>query len=94
MGGGDSPDISGMLGLVSAFDDLGCTYAPVLGQDPAAAERIRFRMLVAEFLGVGRAKAGSLAAAGGLFLERDWMLENERYRGNSLECLADAENLK
>lgn len=86
-GGMDFEYPQGMLGMVSAMDELGCTYRPVLGNDPAARERAAFRSLVAEFLQQGRAKPGDAQYASGLFLERDWMIENERYHSNHLELL-------
>lgn len=85
-----SPDFEyprGLLGLVSAMDGLGCTYRPVLGREPAAAERKRYRALVAEFLGGGGAGPEDAKSAARLFMERDWMIKNERYHDNYFECI-------
>jgi len=86
-GKGKAGDVSGMLGLNPVMDGLGCTYEPFMGEDPAAAERARFRSVVAEHLGAGVSGAASGAAAQNLFLERDWMLANERNSTDYLECL-------
>jgi hypothetical protein len=78
---------AGLIGMVSSFDPLGCTYKPVLGVDPAAGERAAFRSLVAEFLGAGPARTESAPYASELFKERDWMIHNERYPDNYLEFI-------
>jgi ADP-heptose:LPS heptosyltransferase len=66
----------GLLGLASTLDPLGCAYIPVLGQDPYADERQALRALAAEHLGQGYAGDLGPDAAGRLFSERDWMLDD------------------
>jgi ADP-heptose:LPS heptosyltransferase len=87
MGSQDFEYPRGLLGLVSAMDGLGCVYRPVLGDDPAAGRRAKFRALAAEFLGEAKARPEDADLAPELFLERDWMLMNERYHYNYLEYI-------
>ena len=77
----------GLLGLVSVLDPLGVTYRSVMGQDPWAEKRLKFRALVAEFQGAGMSGPLDPDFAGQFFQERDWMLENESNPDNILELL-------
>jgi len=77
----------GLLGLVSALDPLGVTYRPVMGQDPWAKRRLKFRSLVAEHQGMGMSGPLDPDFAAQFFQERDWMLKNESRPHNILECL-------
>lgn len=66
----------GLTGYVSAFDALGLTFRPVLGPDPAADERARFRALVAGLRGVFLPGGPDPNLAAAFMREADWMLGN------------------
>ncbi|MDY7001366.1 MAG: glycosyltransferase family 9 protein, partial [Thermodesulfobacteriota bacterium] len=77
----------GLLGLVSVLDPLGVTYRPVMGQDPWAERRLKFRSLVAEHQGMGMSGPLDSDFAAQFFQERDWMLKNESSPDKTLECM-------
>lgn len=64
----------GLTGYVSAFDHLGLTWRPVLGEDDLAAERGAFRALVGGVLGHGAWGRVSPDLAREFLREEDWML--------------------
>ena len=68
----------GLLLLDSALDELGAAYVPASGQDPAAADRLQARALLAEFLRAPLAAAprgaeGEYRPELSLFRDPDWM---------------------
>ncbi len=80
--GKDMPDLApDLLALEPEFDALGQTLAPRYGTDPCAEARRAARMLLLEFRGFGQPgedNNGLRAAAESFYLERDWMLDNEK----------------
>ena|GEM_PF-7021873 len=72
---------------MSVLDPLGVTYRPVMGRDPWAEKRLKFRSLVAEHQGMGMSGPLDSEFAAQFFQERDWMLENESSPHNILECM-------
>ncbi|NJB66780.1 ADP-heptose:LPS heptosyltransferase [Desulfobaculum xiamenense] len=78
----------GLVGYVSAFDQLGMTYRAVLGDDPDAARRAAFRALVAQYFGLpmsGPTPDADLVER--LFRETDWMLGADNPRHAMPECV-------
>ncbi|MBU1004118.1 MAG: glycosyltransferase family 9 protein [Proteobacteria bacterium] len=65
----------GLLGLVSGFDPLGVVYRPVLGEDPLAPRRLKFRQLIGSWLGLPMGGDPDHELACELFEEQDWMLD-------------------
>jgi len=65
----------GLMGLVSGFDALGAVYRPVLGEDPLAPRRARFRQLIGSWLGLPMAGEPDPELIEALFREQDWMLD-------------------
>ncbi|WP_461209418.1 glycosyltransferase family 9 protein [Desulfocurvus sp. DL9XJH121] len=66
---------SGLTGFVSAFDALGLTFRPVLGEDPEAAARQGFRHLLGGLFGLSMPGAPDQALAAEFLHEADWMLD-------------------
>jgi hypothetical protein len=70
----------GLLVLASGFDILGGTFTPIVGVDPSAGERTRFRHFLAAHLGLAGLGQGDFPAEADLaarfFHESDWMAEN------------------
>lgn len=77
----------GLTGYVSAFDALGLTFRPVLGQDPEAERRRQFRTLMAAVL--GRPMPGSVDPdlAREFLPEGDWMLPGAAKPHTTMEFL-------
>ena len=65
----------GLAELESAFDPLGVSYTPLLGEDPEQAERAGQRAMLAETLHVPGLGAPPGWAAQELLHESDWMLQ-------------------
>lgn len=82
---------AGLLGLVSGFDPLGVVYRPVLGEDPLALRRQRFRQLIGSWCGLPMGGDPDHALAAELFEAEDWMLDRGVLPRNFLEFMENSE---
>lgn len=75
----------GLTGFVSAFDSLGLTFRPVLGDDSDGPKRAAFRSLLGGVLNLPMPNVPDPDLAASLLHEADWMLD----RGCTPETILD-----